>query len=189
MTDRRLTRPVTDKRKQTFLEALAATGSTAAAAEAATPWSTHRQGGLSAFRDAAKRDPEFAAAWTRAEQAALAKVEAEAMRRTMTPTLRPVFAKGELVGHVEEYDNRLLMAVLRRYNPAWSEKQQIEHTGEVQHQHQHAHVMAVLTPEDVLALPPADRQQLAVLLGRIADHKEALEVRDGNSRRAALPAS
>lgn len=83
--------PLTEDRKRVFLQALAATGSPIAAASAATPWSTHCQGGVATFRDEARRDPEFADAWERARQEALAEVEKEIYRRAMHPPERPVW--------------------------------------------------------------------------------------------------
>ena len=164
--------PLTETRKRVFLDALAETGSTTAAAQAATPWATHRMGGLSTFKDEARRDPEFADAWDRAEAAALARVESEVMRRAMTPTLRPVFSQGELKCHVEEYDNRLLLAVARRLNPdAWADRRKVEQSGRVEHTHMHAHAVAQLEPRDLLYLAPTSRQQLLGLLEQIAAAK------------------
>lgn len=163
--------PLTERRKRVFLDTLAETGSTTAAAQAATPWATHRMGGLSTFKDEARRDPEFADAWERAEAAALARVESEIMRRAMTPTLRPVFSRGELQGHVEEFDNRLLLAVARRLNPeAWSERQRIEQSGRIEHVH--AHAVAQLAPRDLLYLAPEARKTFLGLLEQIATAKE-----------------
>ncbi len=113
----------------------------------------------------------FAMAWAEAEAAALAKVEAEVMRRAMTPTRRPVFSKGELVGHTEEYDNRLLVTLARRLNPeAWSERQRVEHSGEVGHAHRHA--LIALTADDVWLLSEDRRDLLLDLLGELASAKE-----------------
>jgi hypothetical protein len=107
---RREQHPLTDERKQTFLKVLAETGSPSAAAHAATPWSTCPKGGIATFGQARKRDLVFSDAWDRAMDAATAKVEAEVMRRAMTPTKRPIFSKGELKGYTEDWDNRLLLA-------------------------------------------------------------------------------
>ncbi len=85
---------LTAERKKVFLETVEETGSNVAAAQAATPWTTGEHGGLSTFRDERRRDPKFAMAWERAMEAALARVEAEIMRRAMTPTRRPVFSRG-----------------------------------------------------------------------------------------------
>lgn len=165
---------LTEERKRVFIDTLANTGSAAAAAHAATPWATARHGGLQTFRDERKRDPAFAEAWARAEEAALAKVESEVMRRAMEPSERPIVSGGKLLGVERTYDNKLLLSLARRLNPeAWSEKKQIEHSGQVQHDHRHAHAIAVLEPRDVLLLAPDDQQQLIALVEKIALAKEA----------------
>lgn len=94
--------PLSDSRRKIFLKALAETGSPIAAASAATPWSTHIQGGVTTFRDLARRDPEFAAAWEWAKQAALGSVEKEIYRRAMEPPRRPVWERGTVMGWVED---------------------------------------------------------------------------------------
>jgi hypothetical protein len=169
----RFSRPLTPERKETFLATLRETGSPFAAARAATPWSSERHCGLSTFRDERRRDPQFAADWERAIEEAIGRIEAEVVRRAMTPTKRPVFSKGELVGHVEEYDNRLLVTLAKRLNPDdWSERQKVEHSGSVSHEHRHA--VAVLKPRDVLLLPEADREPFLAYIGKIAEAKKTL---------------
>ncbi len=117
---------VTASRRRTFLKALEETGSTCAAARAATPWARGRHGGLSSFRDAAARDPEFAADWERAEEGALGRMEAEIARRAMTPTLRPVVSNGKVIAHEEQYDNKLLLCLARALAPdRWSERSKL----------------------------------------------------------------
>ncbi len=163
--------PVTEERKVTFLRVLSITGSTLAAAEAATPWQTGGKGGIQSFYTERDRDPEFADAWKRAEAAALARVEQEISRRAMTPERRPIFSKGEYVGEQLTYDNKLLLRLAARLNPEWSERRQVEHSGAVQHQH--GHVVVSLQAADVLLLPAEQRQTFMSLLQTIADAKQA----------------
>lgn len=172
---RRTSMPVTEERKRTFLRVLAETGSWAAACAAATPGRGRTKLGMpparSTFGELAKKDPVFAAAVAEAEGAALAKVETEVMRRAMTPTARPIFSKGTLVGYTQEYDNRLLVTLARRLNPdGWSERQKIEHSGEVRL----APGSVVLNVDDINLLGEAQREGLIALLEELADAKERL---------------
>lgn len=163
---------LTEARKRTFLRVLSETGSVFAAARVASPHSRGQRAATSTFHEERSRNPEFAQAWTEAEQAALAKVEAEVMRRAMTPVSRPVFSKGELVGHTLEYDNRLLVTLARRLNPeAWSERQRVEHSGAVEHRHRG--VIVEITSDDIWLLPDERREALLELLGALADAKDA----------------
>lgn len=172
-SDGHVQRPMTPERKDLFLEALAATGSPTAAAEAATPWSKSSHGGLSSFKDERKRDPKFADDWQRAVEAAVGKIETEVTRRAFTPTRRPVYSKGELKEYVEEYDNRLLVTLARKMNPdQWIERRQIEHSGTVDHRHSHGHIVVSLEARDVLLLPEDERDQFMTMLRNIADAKE-----------------
>ena len=166
---------LTAERKKVFLDTLAETGSTVAAAQAATPWAIGEHGGLSTFRDERKRDPRFAMAWERAMEAALARVETEIMRRAMTPTRRPVFSRGELKDYIEEYDNRLLLRVASRLNPEWSDRQRVEHSGDVDHRHAHLHAVAVLDPSDIMALDEAEQTLLIELIEKIDAVKDGTD--------------
>ena len=173
-SDGHVQRPMTPERKALFLEALAATGSPTAAAEAATPWSKSPHGGLSSFKDEKQRDPQFADDWERAVEAAVGKIESEITRRAFTPTRRPVYSKGEFKEYVEEYDNRLLVTLARKMNPdQWIERRQIEHSGSVDHFHKHGHVVVSLEARDVLLLPEDDREAFMGFLQQIAEAKEA----------------
>ena len=164
---------LTDARKRAFLKALEETGSAPAAARAASPHSTGKRNCINTFRDARDRDPEFAAAWEEAVSRALGRVENEITRRAMTPTQRPIFSKGELVGHEDVYDNKLLLALARKLNPdEWSEKRQVEMKGSVDHRHGHIY----LTMSDVHLLSPSKAEQLLLLLGEIADQREPVAI-------------
>lgn len=167
--------PLTPARKATFLKVLAETGSAPAAARAASPHATGKRAAVRTFTDLRDRDPEFAAAWEDAMATALGRVENEIMRRAMEPTQRPIFSKGELVGHENVYDNKLLLAVARKLNPdEWSEKRQVTLDGSVDHTHRHGHIY--LTMSDVHLLAPDRADQLLDLLGEIADRREPIAV-------------
>lgn len=171
---RRRSNKMTDERKNVFLKVLAETGSTTAAASAATPWAEERHGGLQSFRDERKRDPAFSEDWSRAEESALAAVEAEIMKRAMSGSHRPIVSQGRVVAHEVTHDNKLLLAVARKLAPeSWTERRQLEHGGKIEHQHdhRHAHAVAVLEPRDVLRLPDAEQQQLLSLIEKIEEAK------------------
>jgi hypothetical protein len=88
-------------------------------ARAASPHSKY--GARRTFEDLRARDPQFREQWDNAINASLAKVESEIMRRAMTPTKRPIFSRGELVGEEDVFDNKLLLALARKMSPEWRE--------------------------------------------------------------------
>jgi hypothetical protein len=156
---------LTEERKTIFLKTLAATGSSIAAAAAATPWSTHCQGGVATFRDEARRNPEFAAAWERAQQEALADVEREIYRRAMHPPERPVWHQGQVKGFVEDRNSsdKLLLRLAARLDPAWREHTSIEQNVTVR-----ASVLNIM-PQDILRLAREEQEMFVELLRKIAD--------------------
>ena len=158
-------RTMTKARRDKFLEVLSDTGSVVAAARAASPHSKY--GARRTFEDLRARDPEFRDQWDNAVNASLAKVESEIMRRAMTPTKRPIFSRGELVGEEDVFDNKLLLALARKMSPEWRESRHLHVEGSVDHDHRHAHLQ--LTLEDIHLLPPARSDLLIELLGEIAD--------------------
>ncbi len=99
-----------DKRRIAFLKGLEQGMSAAGAAEAA---------GIS--RSLVYRwrelDRAFAAAWRLAAEAGTDRLEDEAMRRALEGVEKPVFWRGEQVGVVRTYDNRMLMLLLQRRRP------------------------------------------------------------------------
>ena len=103
---RRMENPSARPWERVFLTTLERTGVIGVACEAA---------GIS--RQAAakrrKRDPEFSEAWHEAEEAAIDRVEALALRIAADGYLVPVYRKRCLVGHYRAYDTRLMMFILR----------------------------------------------------------------------------
>ena len=63
-------------------------------------------------------DPDFAAAWRMAALAGADLLEDEALRRAMEGVEKPVFYRGQQVGTVRVYNDRLLMWLLQRRQPA-----------------------------------------------------------------------
>jgi hypothetical protein len=160
---------ITKARRDKFLEVLADTGSVAAASRAASPHS--RRGARRSFEDFRARDPDFAKAWDDAVTTSLGKVESEIMRRARTPTKRPIFSRGELVGEEDVFDNKLLLALARKMSPEWRESRHLSVEGSVDHNHRHAHLQ--LSLDDIQLLPPARANLLLDLLGELADLRPA----------------
>ena len=72
----------------------------------------------------------FRSAWSKAIEIGTDALEAEAARRAYHGTLKPVFHKGEICGHVREYSDSLLQFLLRARDPVrYRENQRVEHTG------------------------------------------------------------
>lgn len=163
--------PLTQERIDKFLEVLRTTGSSYAAAVAATPHGAGEHPGYSSFRDLRKKDPAFALAWQEAEAEYVGKLEEAMAKWSTTPRRRPVVSgkTGEVVGFDEQSpDPRLLLASLRRHRPdAWNEKKQLEVSGDIQHQVSGGVTMAQIDAQDVMRLPPDKREQFAALLQQI----------------------
>lgn len=62
-------------------------------------------------------DPGFASAWDTAVDEAIDLLEAEARRRAVDGTDRPVYQGGELVGYVRGYSDTLLIFLLKGHRP------------------------------------------------------------------------
>lgn len=96
--------------KWLFLEALREQPNVSRAAELAGITRRHAY----RVRDA---DPDFAAAWEDALAAAVDGLEAETFRRAKDGVDKPVFHKGEIVGHIKEYSDSLAALLLRAHRP------------------------------------------------------------------------
>jgi hypothetical protein len=68
--------------------------------------------------------------WEDAIEAGTDVLEEEAKRRALFGVEKPVFQKGELVGHVQEYSDTLMIFLLKGRNPnKFKERVHAEHTG------------------------------------------------------------
>lgn len=77
-------------------------------------------------------DKEFSDLWDEAEQYAADRLEREAWRRAVDGVDEPVFHKGEVVGHVRKYSDRMLEILLKGHRgEKYVEKRQVEHSGGV----------------------------------------------------------
>lgn len=62
-------------------------------------------------------DADFAAAWDEHAELGNDALEDEGRRRAMNGIKRPIYQNGKLVGHVQEYSDRLLEVMLRSRRP------------------------------------------------------------------------
>ena len=108
--------------QELFLEELSARGSVVHACEAADCSRTN------AYAER-ERSAEFARLWDEAKKISVERMEAEARRRAVEGTLKPVFQGGSKVGVVREYSDTLLIFLLKAHDPKYRDKQTIEHTG------------------------------------------------------------
>lgn len=115
--------------KPTFLAKLRDCGNVRLAAEATKigrQWVYKQRG----------EDQEFAAAWDEALDEACDLLEAEARRRGLDGTDKPVFHAGEVCGHIREYSDTLLIFLLKGYRPArFRERFDLKHEGQVKLEH------------------------------------------------------
>lgn len=61
--------------------------------------------------------PDYAEAFRQATDAALDRIEAEAVRRGVEGVEEPVYYKGEVCGHIRKYSDMLLMFILNGRRP------------------------------------------------------------------------
>jgi hypothetical protein len=77
-----------------------------------------------------RADPEFARQVEVARSVGASVLEDEAMRRGLQGVEKPIFQGGKLVGHVREYSDTLLLALLRAHLPEkYTERSKTELTG------------------------------------------------------------
>jgi hypothetical protein len=103
-------RPTPQQRKEAFLREYSRLGTILKAAPAA---GIDRKSHYLWF----KADPEYAELFERAKEDYLEKLEAEADRRAVEGTLRPVFYEGEECGHIREFSDVLLIFRLKSLAP------------------------------------------------------------------------
>jgi len=162
---------IDENRRRIYLDRLAMGDSPVSAARAASPHCIGNDFGLGGFRELAKRDPEFAAQVAAAKEAALADVEDEIRRRAMNPPLRPVWHKGQLVGHYEERlsSDKLLLRLAEKLDPEhWAPQSRIKSEVDVTVRG----VMLAIRPEDVFLLDSKEQDTFVELLTKIADRRD-----------------
>lgn len=112
---RNVTRTVISKKKRkVFLKLLAESGGNVMASSAAVGYANP------AFLMKCRReDEDFAEEWDQAVEAGGAVLESELLRRGVEGVLDPVFYKGEIVGYKNVYSDTLLLAAIKKVNPAY----------------------------------------------------------------------
>ena len=103
-------RPLTEKKRVTFLKTLSEGWSVSAACGRAEI----SRSNVYLWRE---KSPEFAAAWDRAIEIGTDTLEDEAARRARDGIEEPVFYKGVCVAHVRKYSDVLLMFLLNGRRP------------------------------------------------------------------------
>ena len=165
---------LTKGRKEAYLAALRATGSMRAAARLASPGCSG-EGPHSTFRMAMQREPAFAAAVHDAMDDALGRLEAEAMRRAVDGYQRPIYQRGELVGHETVYSDHMLLTLLRARAPeVYSERRDVHVSGHVEH----GHNVLTIDAADLLLLNQRDKETLITVLQRLAEAKGERQSRE-----------
>lgn len=132
-----------------FLKAFAETGLvTEAAAKAKV--------GRRTVYDERERNPDFAAKWAELEEWSTEEMEQEARRRAVLGVEKPIHYKGELVTHVREYSDTLLMFLLKARKPEmYRETLNLKHGGKVRHE-------VVEVPDDAERLGSVGRTLLEI---------------------------
>lgn len=110
---------LTANKRQQLLEVLRDKGTFATAAEAVGMTTE----GVRSYR---KRHPDFDQECKEAIEHYAASLEHEAHRRAVLGTTRPVFYRGEEVGSIQEYSDRLLELMLKRHIPAFRDHSQVD---------------------------------------------------------------
>lgn len=116
--------PFTDERKLVFLQEFARSGLVGASAiRSGVSDDTVRS-----HRDPKRNtyDPEFCEAYDRAQSIFREGLVSEAYRRAVEGWLEPVYQKGECVGEVRRYSERLLEMLLKRFDPAFRDKAMVD---------------------------------------------------------------
>lgn len=82
--------------------------------------------------DRRKADPDFAAAWDEALEESTDELVAEVYRRATHGVEKPIYYKGNIVGHVQEYSDSLAAFLLRSHRRSvYGEQVKQDHTGEL----------------------------------------------------------
>ena len=161
-------RRVTAERKAAFLTELRKHGVVTAAARAASPHASPKYGCLASFKEARRKDPIFAQQWDDAVDEATARIEQELHRRAVEGWNEPVYQKGEMVGTITRYSDKLMELLAIGVRPDKYGRRDVHVTGAVQHQLDGA---LVLKPDDLLALSAADRREMIRLLEIVGENR------------------
>ena len=153
------------KRQQVFLEVLRTTGNFRQAANAASP---HTPGEcVATFRGFQRDCPEFAAKIHEAVEEFKESLIQAAVQRGRDGVPRPIYQKGQLVGHEQVYSDNLLLAELRKHFPAeYAQKYDVNHNLRV-----NPIGAWTISQEDLAALTEEEREQLRAIMDSIRAHR------------------
>ena len=149
--------PLDEERQTRFLDSVAKHGRTI---DAAFEISIN----LSTIDKHKKSNPAFAQALADARLRWVAKIEAEIKHRAMDGEIEHIRYKGEIVGTKRIKSDQLLLALARKYDPAFRERQTVETV--------HSGGFAVGL-EDLGTLPKEDRDALEEILSRLSHLRQA----------------
>lgn len=156
------------ERQRVFLETLESTGSLIEAARQASPHS--EKGAYSTFKCYARDNPEFAAKIGEALDSFRDSLVREAVRRGRDGTSRPIYQRGELVGHEQVYSDHLLTLELKKH-----------FRGDYAEKHQHDHRVMIepagawsIGTDDIAALSHEQREQLRGIMTTIRDRRREM---------------
>ncbi len=108
--------------KPAFIEALRATGNVTLAAKYAG-----RSRNQAYY--VRRRSEHFATQWDEALEEGTDLLKAEAWRRAVNGIDKPVYYKGEVVGSITKYSDRLLMFLLKAHDPKFRDGSKVEQPG------------------------------------------------------------
>jgi hypothetical protein len=157
-------------RQDAFIEALEKTGCARDSAKVASPHSP--DGAWSSFYSLKRTSVEFAGRWARALEIASENLILEARRRACQGVKQPVFQRGEMVGEITVYSDRLLEVLLKNL-PEFSalRERSVTHQGVIGLARNDAHVISL----DMLdTLEESDRRELLRLMGVLVERRRAL---------------
>lgn len=150
--------------KPAFIAELAARGNVCEACRKA------KVGRTTAYQ-ARGSDAAFDAAWKESVEVAVEWMEAEARRRAVDGTLKPVYQGGKLVGKVREYSDTLLIFLLKAHKPEkYRDNAKVVVSGDPANpvQHEHSGTVSVVNRIDQLAgafAGAADREEAGAVPG------------------------
>ena len=117
----------TPTKRKRFLEALEYNGNVTEAVKAA------RIDSRKTVYNWREKYPDFAEDWESAYQSAVDRLEQEAWRRATEGTEKPVYQNGQLVGHIQQYSDTLLIFLMKGHNPErYKDRQTVEHSGGIE---------------------------------------------------------
>lgn len=129
---------------------------------------------VATLRRRQKSDPEFAAAYAEARQTRIEVYRGEARRRALEGWEEPVFFRGQQVGAVRKFSDRMLEVLLRAEDPAtFGDRQVVEVLVDPLNAN---HVKAALQVGRIAGDQPALMAALEAVAGAFAEAAEVVDV-------------